>query len=144
MFDEKSAGCILFQIDQGIIKFLLLRYGLGHWGFPKGNIEVGEKEKEAGIREVQEETGISKIVLMDNFKEKVHYIYKRQGKTIHKEVVYFLAESIEKEVTISFEHSEYKWACFEDSLKQLSFENAKTILNKAHQEISTKYFNLIK
>ncbi len=144
MFDEKSAGCILFQIDQGIIKFLLLRYGLGHWGFPKGNIEVGEKEKEAGIREVQEETGISKIVLIDNFKEKVHYIYKRHGKTIHKEVVYFLAESIEKEVTISFEHSEYKWACFEDSLKQLSFENAKTILNKAHQEISTKYFNLIK
>lgn len=144
MFDEKSAGCILFQIDQGIIKFLLLRYGLGHWGFPKGNIEVGEKEKEAGIREVQEETGISKIVLIDNFKEKVHYIYKRQGKTSHKEVVYFLAESIEKEVTISFEHSEYKWACFEDSLKQLSFENAKTILNKAHQEISTKYFNLIK
>ena len=144
MFDEKSAGCILFQIDQGIIKFLLLRYGLGHWGFPKGNIEVGEKEKEAGIREVQEETGISKIVLMDNFKEKVHYIYKRQGKSIHKEVVYFLAESIEKEVTISFEHSEYKWVCFEDSVKQLSFENAKTILNKAHQEISTKYFNLIK
>ena len=144
MFDEKSAGCILFQIDQGIIKFLLLRYGLGHWGFPKGNIEVGEKEKEAGIREVQEETGISKIVLMDNFKEKVHYIYKRQGKSIHKEVVYFLAESIEKEVTISFEHSEYKWACFEDSLKQLSFENAQTILKKAHQEISTKYFNRIK
>ncbi len=142
MFDEKSAGCILFQIDQGIIKFLLLRYGLGHWGFPKGNIEVGEKEKEAGIREVQEETGISKIVLIDNFKEKVHYLYKRQGKTIHKEVVYFLAESIEKEVTISFEHSEYKWACFEDSLKQLSFENAKTILNKAHQEISTKYLTL--
>ena len=53
-------------------------------------------------------------------------------------------ESIEKEVTISFEHSEYKWARFEDSLKQLSFENTKTILNKAHQEISTKYFNLIK
>ena len=144
MFDEKSAGCILFQIDQGIIKFLLLRYGFGHWGFPKGNIEVGEKEQEAGIREVQEETGISKIVLMDNFKEKVHYLYKRQGKTIHKEVVYFLAESIEKEVTISFEHSEYKWVCFEDSLKQVSFENAKTILKKAHQEISTKYFNLIK
>ncbi|MCK5403352.1 NUDIX domain-containing protein, partial [Candidatus Bathyarchaeota archaeon] len=96
------------------------------------------------IREVQEETGISKIVLIDNFKEKVHYIYKRQGKTIHKEVVYFLAKSNEKEVTLSFEHSEYKWARFEDSLKQLSFENAKTILNKAHQEISTKYFNLIK
>ena len=135
MFSEKSAGCVLFQIDQGIIKYLLLRYGLGHWGFPKGNIELGEKEEEAGIREVQEETGISKIVLMDNFKEKVHYIYKRQGKTIHKDVVYFLAKSNEKEVTLSFEHSEYKWLCFEDSLKQLSFENAKTVLKKANQKI---------
>ncbi len=135
MFNEKSAGCVLFQIDQGIIRYLLLRYGLGHWGFPKGNIEVGEKEQDAGIREVQEETGISKIVLIDNFREKVHYIYKRQGKTIHKEVVYFLAKSNEKEVTLSFEHSEYKWLCYEDSLKQLSFENAKTVLMKANQKI---------
>ena len=135
MFNEKSAGCVLFQIDQEIIKYLLLRYGLGHWGFPKGNIEVGEKEQDAGIREVQEETGISKILLIDNFREKVHYIYKRQGKTIHKEVVYFLAKSNEKKVTLSFEHSEYKWLCYEDSLKQLSFENAKTVLMKANQRI---------
>ncbi len=135
MFNEKSAGCVLFQIDQGIIRYLLLRYGLGHWGFPKGNIEVGEKEQDAGIREVQEETGISKILLIDNFREKVHYIYKRQGKTIHKEVVYFLAKSNEKKVTLSFEHSEYKWLCYEDSLKQLSFENAKTVLMKANQRI---------
>jgi 8-oxo-dGTP pyrophosphatase MutT (NUDIX family) len=135
LFNEKSAGCVLFQIDQGIIKYLLLRYGLGHWGFPKGNIEVGEKEQDAGIREVQEETGISKILLIDNFREKVHYIYKRQGKTIHKEVVYFLAKSNEKKVTLSFEHSEYKWLCYEDSLKQLSFENAKTVLMKANQRI---------
>jgi 8-oxo-dGTP pyrophosphatase MutT (NUDIX family) len=135
LFNEKSAGCVLFQIDQGIIKYLLLRYGLGHWGFPKGNIEVGEKEQDAGIREVQEETGISKILLIDNFREKVHYIYKRQGKTIHKEVVYFLAKSNEKKVTLSFEHSEYKWLCYEDSLKQLNFENAKTVLMKANQRI---------
>jgi len=135
LFNEKSAGCVLFQIDQGIIKYLLLRYGLGHWGFPKGNIEMGEKEQDAGIREVHEETGISKIVLIDNFREKVHYIYKRQGKTIHKEVVYFLAKSNEKKVTLSFEHSEYKWLCYEDSLKQLSFENAKTVLMKANQKI---------
>lgn len=144
MFSEKSAGCVLFQIDKSVIKYLLLCYGLGHWGFPKGIIEVGEEEQEAAIREVQEETGISKIVLVDNFKEKIHYLYKRQGKTIHKEVVYFLAESNEKEVTLSFEHSEYKWLCFEDALKQLSFENAKTVLKKAHQTISMKYFNLIR
>ena len=134
MFNEKSAGFILFQIDKGIIRYLLLRYGLGHWGFPKGNIEMGEKEQDAGIREVQEETGISKIVLIDNFREKVHYIYKRQGKSIYKEVVYFLAKSNEKEVKLSFEHSEYKWLCYEDSLKQLSFENAKTVLMKANQK----------
>jgi len=134
LFNEKSAGFVLFQIDKGIIRYLLLRHGLGHWGFPKGNIEMGEKEQDAGIREVQEETGISKIVLIDNFREKVHYIYKRQGKTIHKEVVYFLAKSNEKEVTLSFEHSEYKWLCYEDSLKQLNFENAKTVLMKANQK----------
>jgi 8-oxo-dGTP pyrophosphatase MutT (NUDIX family) len=144
MFNEKSAGCVLFQIDKGVIHYLLLRYGLGHWGFPKGIIEVGEEEQEAAIREVQEETGISKIVLIDNFKEKIHYFYKRQGNIIQKEVIYFLAQSNQNDVTLSFEHSEYKWLSFEDALKQLSFENAKTVLKKAHQTISMKHVNQIR
>lgn len=74
MLREKSAGCVLFQIDKGVIKYLLLRDGLSHWGFPKGIIEVGEKMQEVGIREVQEETGISKIVLIDTFQENICYL----------------------------------------------------------------------
>ena len=142
MFDEKSAGCVLFQIDNGGITYLLLRYGVGHWGFPKGIIEVGEEEQEAAIREVQEETGISTIILQNNFKEKIQYFYKRQGKTIHKEVVYFLAEAKEGNVTLSFEHSAYKWLRFEDAIKELSFKNVKEVLTKAHQIISNQNINL--
>jgi 8-oxo-dGTP pyrophosphatase MutT (NUDIX family) len=144
MVNEKSAGCVLFQIDNDGIYYLLLRYGVGHWDFPKGIIEEGEEEQEAAIREVHEETGISEIVLRDHFKEKIHYFYRRQGKTIQKEVVYFLAESSEKEVTLSFEHSEYKWLSFENALQQLSFENAKTVLKKAHQTILMKNVNQIR
>ena len=136
MFDEKSAGCVLFHIDNGRIRYLLLRYGKGHWGFPKGLIEVGEGEKEAAIREVQEETGILTLELQENFKENIQYFYKRQGKTIHKEVVYFLAEAKIGKVTLSFEHSEYKWLTFEDTLNQLSFNNVKQVLKKAHHIIS--------
>jgi 8-oxo-dGTP pyrophosphatase MutT (NUDIX family) len=144
MVREKSAGCILFHINTGNIYYLLLRYGVGHWSFPKGIIEVGEEEQEAAIREVQEETGISHIVVKDNFKEKIHYFYRRQGKIIQKEVVYFLAESKEKKVTLSFEHSDYKWLTFKAALKQLSFKNAKTVLKKAHQLVSRQHLNLIR
>ena len=35
---ERSGGAILFHKEKG---FLLLKYGWGHWGFVKGNIEEG-------------------------------------------------------------------------------------------------------
>lgn len=138
MPNEKSAGLVLFIRDHNEIRYLLLHYGLGHWGFPKGIIEAGESEKEAAIREVYEETGISKIVFVENFLEKIDYFFRRKEKTIHKEVVYFLAETDETSVKLSFEHSEYTWLRFEEALNQLSFENVKTVLKKAHNAISSR------
>jgi len=128
-------------MENSRIRYLLLHYGSRHWGFPKGIIEVGGEEKEVATREVQEETGIIKVLFVDNFKEKIQYFYRLEGKTIHKEVVYFLAETNKTDVELSFEHSEYKWLQFEEALKKLSFKNVKTILKKAHKVISTQYID---
>ncbi|RLG60142.1 MAG: diadenosine tetraphosphate hydrolase, partial [Candidatus Hydrothermarchaeota archaeon] len=48
MLVEKSAGVIIFRRDEEI-KYLLLKYGYGHWDFVKGNIEKGENEIETII-----------------------------------------------------------------------------------------------
>jgi 8-oxo-dGTP pyrophosphatase MutT (NUDIX family) len=135
MLQERSAGLVIFRIEDDGPKFLLLNYGRRHWDFPKGNIEEKESKKDAAIREAEEETGISSFRFIDEFKQTIEYFYKIRGDTVHKEVVYFLAETDKKEVTLSYEHKGYKWLSFDRAMEQLSFKNSKRILEKAHKTI---------
>ena len=64
------------------------------------------------------ETGIKKISFIEGFKEKIKYFYKREGQTIYKEVVFYLCETKESKIKISFEHIGYKWLDYEDALKK--------------------------
>jgi len=135
---EKSAGAIVFKRNKEI-KYLLLHYPSNakakkeYWDLPKGHIEKNEKEKTTVIREVEEETGLKDIKIIEGFKELIKYFFKFQGKTIFKTVVFYLAETKTKEVKISGEHIGYKWLPYEQALKQLTFKNAKDILTKAGQ-----------
>ena len=133
---EISAGAVVFRQDKEV-KYLLLNYEAGHWDFPKGHIEEGEEEKETVKREVEEETGISKISFIEGFKEKIKYFYRREGQTIYKEVVFYLVETKESKIKISFEHIGYEWLDYEDALKRLTFKNAKEILKKAHSFLNS-------
>ena len=47
--------------DSNEKEFLLLHHTVGHWDFPKGNIEAGEDELETARREIFEETGIQDV-----------------------------------------------------------------------------------
>lgn len=130
MLIEKSSGVIVFRRDQDI-QYLLLHYEEGHWEFSKGNIEKGESEEQTAMRELVEETGIEDVKLFEDFREKINYFYRRQGKTVSKEVVFLLGETKSKDVKISHEHTEYSWLTLNKSLELLTFDNSKKMLKKA-------------
>jgi 8-oxo-dGTP pyrophosphatase MutT (NUDIX family) len=131
MPQERSAGAIVFHRKDGKIEYLLLHYEAGHWEFPRGNIEQGETEEETARRETKEETGITDVAFIDGFKETSAWFFTREGKTVHKEAVYFLAETKQKDVAISFEHQDHAWLPFEQAIEKVTFKNAKEILRKA-------------
>ena len=123
---EHSVGAVVFH-DK---KFLLLDYG-NHWGFVKGHIENGETEIQALKRELKEETGITNARIIPGFKEETGY-YFREGKLlISKKVTFYLMETQQTKVTISYEHKGYEWLPYEKALERLTFENTKNILKKA-------------
>lgn len=128
---EKSAGAVIFRKEEGKIFYLLLHYKARHWDLPKGHIEKREKLEEAAEREIKEETGIKDIEFVPGFKETIKYFYKRESKNFFKIVVFFLAETKIKKVKISWEHQGFKWLPYKDALEQLTFKNAKEILQKA-------------
>lgn len=137
MLREKSCGAVVFLKDTEA-KYLLLHYEAGHWDFVKGNVEPNESEKDTVTRELQEETGIADGRFIDGFREKVEYFYRRQGATIHKEVIFFLIETHTKKVELSYEHVGYTWLDYQNAMKRLTFKNAKDVLQKAHKLLKNR------
>ncbi|MEM2873952.1 MAG: NUDIX domain-containing protein [Candidatus Nanoarchaeia archaeon] len=136
MIREKSAGCVVFREEKGK-RFYLLLYKAASgqykesWAFPKGLVEKSEEEKDAAIREVQEETGIKDLEFFPGFREKIHYIYRKEGELVSKDVIYLLARTSQAYVKVSSEHAGYEWLPYEDAIKRLTFKSDKDILEKA-------------
>jgi len=139
MYDETSAGAVLYRINENIhIEYLILNYSFGHWDFPKGNIESGETEIETIKREVFEETGINDINIITDFRQQISYKYRKKSKIVNKSVIYYLAETKSRQVILSFEHNDYSWLGYNDALKKLSFENSRKVLKSANDFLSSQ------
>jgi len=138
MIEEVSAGAVIYHDDPsgGVRKYLVLHYPAGHWDFPKGAVEKGETEEQAATREIFEESSLRVGSFVPNFRKVIEYHYRRQDGLVHKRVVFFLAKSDITTVKISFEHSGYDWLAFDQSLRRLTFENAKNVLRDADSWLS--------
>lgn len=136
MIEERSAGAIVFNENNGNPNFLLLNYPTGHWDFPKGKIEKGELILETVKREILEETGIDNLEIIPNFKKKIVYYYRRNAGMIHKQVIYVLARTSTMNITISNEHLDYVWLDLEEALNKVTFKNSKITLEEASKFLS--------
>ncbi len=128
-----SVGIILFRLFPRSVKYLLIKQHQGHWGFPKGHIETGEKHIDTAIRELYEETGIKKINFLSR---KVlltdDYCFDKETVRIHKIVDYFIAETETLKVRIDGrEILNYKWCTFDKAVEKLTFSESKKILKQA-------------
>ena len=129
---ERSCGAVVFR-KNGQVRYLLLHYEAGHWGFVKGELEKGEREEDTVRRELEEETGITDAKFIGEFREEISYFYRRAGQTIHKQVTYFLVQVKSSIVELSYEHVGYGWLSYQQALEKLTFKNAKNVLKKAHE-----------
>ena len=75
----------------------------GKWVFPSGKIEDGESKREAALRELEEETGMTGEVVESGDP------YLSEGERGHWRVHPFLVQ-VEGQVELSNEHSDYTWA----------------------------------
>ncbi len=106
-------------------------YRSKYWDFPKGKVEENETYKEAALREVKEETGLT-VTLQEGFEQSIIYFFKDlQGDLVDKTVIYFTGEASSKEVLLSAEHTDYIWLPFNESVAQLTYANAKNVLSMA-------------
>jgi 8-oxo-dGTP pyrophosphatase MutT (NUDIX family) len=143
MAKEISVGAVVYRLGDNIEYLLLHKKASEHykeiWDFPKGNVEGKESQIQTAQREITEETGLTDIGFDGTFKETMRYFYKKEGETVFKEVIFYLAELLEEqEIKLSTEHMGYRWVSYETAMKLLTHKNAKQLLEKADKAIKER------
>lgn len=139
MKEETSAGIVIYRRTQEGIRYLLLYHGGRYWNFPKGHIEFiegpsREKNLEAALRETAEETGLKRqdLLIDSSFRAIEKYSFTKKGTRISKTVIFFLAESKQRNITISHEHEGFGWFLYKDAHQLLShYKDGIELLQKA-------------
>ncbi len=127
-----SAGGVVFRLSYGTPRFLLLGFKRRKtWCLPKGLIEKGEGELEAAKREVEEETGISQLRLIDKIGA-ISYEFWLRGRRYHKTVHFFLFETEQEYARVSREHDRCAWFNFEEAVRISTYLKEKEMLKKGY------------
>ena len=143
MKNDQSMGVIVFFRFPRSVKFLLIKHKKGHWSFPKGHADKGETKMEAALRELKEETKVTKIQLLKKriLLRESYKFTNGKGVKILKKVNYFIAEAKNKKVKIDLnEVVNFKWCTFREGLKKITFNESKSVLKKADRIIA-KYID---
>jgi 8-oxo-dGTP pyrophosphatase MutT (NUDIX family) len=72
---SKAGGGLVFN-DKNQVLFIFRN---GKWDLPKGGIEKNETMEETAMREVEEETGVSGLIIVEKL-DKTYHIFKRNGR----------------------------------------------------------------
>lgn len=123
------AVVLLKKIDQEYRVLLLKRSTKvlrDAWCYIGGGIEQGEKAWEAALREVKEETGMTKVSLYISNKFDQFYSFAEDYIYVAPVFVGYVAE--EEDVRLNDEHSEYKWLSFPEAMEQVTLPGNDEVL----------------
>ncbi len=101
---------------------------MGVWQMVTGRIEAGETAWRASLREVTEETGLSVERLYSS--NMVESFYEIDEDCIHMVPVFVAFVDGEPEVTLSEEHSDFKWVTCKEAVHLLIFDQQKEMIKK--------------
>ena len=121
---HKAGGGLVYN-KNGEVLFIFRN---GKWDLPKGGIEKGEEIDETAVREVEEETGVSKLLVTKKL-QKTYHIFKRNGRYKLKITHWF-------EMTSDFEGTPMPQA--EEGIEKVAWLNPAQI----QQALKNSYENI--
>lgn len=131
---EISAGGVVYKKTNKGIKILLIKDSYGRWTLPKGKIEKDETPEQAALREIGEETGLSKIKIIDKL-DKINYYYRQKNQLIYKTVYHFLIEGDNEQLAPNYEIQDAQWFDIDEGIKRIAYKNTKNILKIARKKL---------
>jgi 8-oxo-dGTP pyrophosphatase MutT (NUDIX family) len=136
---EHSAGGVVVRLDNTVPLVLLIRDSYGHWGFPKGHLERGERADSAAVREVIEETGLKAVSVLGSIAT-INWYFRFRGALIHKNCEFFLMQT--STPTTKPQKSEgitaCKWTTLDEARRLIAYDNARDVLVRAGEMLGSR------
>lgn len=130
---EHAAGCVVVRETRREPLFLLVRSRAGFWGIPKGRREKKELSRDTALRELREETGLARFFIMNGFRARYSYVHGEGKEGAHKTVTAYLVKTDNAAVTISREHTAFRWVSYEEAMRMIVFRSARTPIARAYR-----------
>ena len=129
---ETSAGGVVVRCGPEGPTFLVILDSYKNWGFPKGHLDGDETPEQAARREVEEETGLSELIMREELSV-IDWHFRFQGKLIHKYCHFFLYESKSGDPVPQRDEgiTDCRWIGFDEALSTIRYENARGVLREA-------------
>jgi dihydroneopterin triphosphate diphosphatase len=125
-----GVATVLLKKIENEYKVLLLKRATSSlkdvWCYIGGSIESGEKAWESALREVREETGISNVLLYTS--NKFDQIYLPEENYIYVAPVFVGFVEEKQEVTLNYEHSEFRWLSFSEAIATVTLPGNDEVL----------------
>ncbi len=120
----RAAGGIVYRGTDGAVEVLLVhRPAYDDWTFPKGKLKASERDEEAALREVEEETG-----LRCRLERELGGTSYRDRKGRPKIVKYWVMRPLTGRFEPNPEVDEVRWLPFEQAVGALSYEHDRMLL----------------
>ncbi len=134
---ETTAGGVVFRRNkQGEVEILLTQDAKDRWTIAKGHIEPGETPRQTAEREIQEETGLKEMKVLNHL-GKTQFRYRRQNSLVLMTMHIFLVKALGDTDDLTKEEwmNGIGWFPFAKALDMVEYEGIEKLMLLASKQI---------
>ncbi|MFO0971353.1 MAG: NUDIX domain-containing protein [Candidatus Saccharimonadales bacterium] len=134
---ETTAGGVVFRRNKkGEVEILLTQDAKDRWTIAKGHIEPGETPRQTAEREIQEETGLKEMKVLNHL-GKTQFRYRRQNSLVLMTMHIFLVKALGDTDDLTKEEwmNGIGWFPFNKALDMVEYEGIEKLMLLASKQI---------
>lgn len=134
--ETTSGGVVFRRNNNNEVEILLAQDAKDRWTIPKGHIEPGETPRQTAEREIQEETGLKEMDVLNHL-GKTQFRYRRQNSLVLMTMHVFLvrAKGDSNRLVKEGWMNGIGWFPFAEALDKIEYEGIEKLILLASKQI---------